>query len=198
MPSIVRVYLRCLFVGLLVYLTGFGQSLVGEGICGGKEKGKLFKLHTINYILILAAMEIKRGIISGLSAGIVMGIVGCMVGGLLWMALWGGTPPGLPLLSPVYILSVLIGIGAVFGIIFGLIYTILYPSLRGKGTSKGLFYGFLIWIFSSLLVTAYILAGLSVPPELIPTMSAFELVYGIITWLVYGAILGFVYEKIPK
>lgn len=52
--------------------------------------------------------------------------------------------------------------------------------------------------FTSVLGTAYILAGLAVPPELISTMSVFELVYGIITWLVYGAILGFVYERIPE
>jgi len=140
-------------------------------------------------------MELKRGILSGFSAGLVMGIAGYILGALLWRALWGGAPPGLPLLSPVYIFSVLLGIGAVFGILFGVIYTLLYPCLRGEGTLKGLFYGFLVWVFSGVLNTAYILVGLSVPPELIPTMSVFELVWGLITWLVYGAILGFVYER---
>jgi hypothetical protein len=141
-------------------------------------------------------MELKRGILSGLAAGLVMGVAGYLLGALLWRTLWGGAPPGLPLLSPVYIFSALLGIGAVFGILFGVIYALLYSCLRGEGTSKGLFYGFLVWVFSGVLNAAYILVGLTVPPELIPTMSVFELVWGLITWLVYGAVLGFVYERI--
>ena len=143
-------------------------------------------------------MELKRGILGGLSAGIAMGLVGWLVGAFLYQVLWGGARPGLSVLSPVYILTALLVIGVVFGIIFGIIYTLLYPALRGEGTLKGLFYGFLLYIFNSVLLTAFILAGLHVAPELIPPLSIFELVYGIIIWLVYGAILGFVYERIPK
>jgi hypothetical protein len=140
-------------------------------------------------------MDVKKGIIGGLAAGVMAGIVAWIVGMLLTLAgLWGITEPIPSELFPstTYLLMGSIVLGVIFGVVFGIIYAMLYPSILGKDLSKGLCYGFLIWIIKDIAAAAYMFAGWQAG-----FMALDFLVVGLPMWLVYGAVLATVYEKLP-
>ncbi|MCP8317259.1 MAG: hypothetical protein H3Z52_01550 [archaeon] len=138
-------------------------------------------------------MEVKRGIVGGAIAGIVAGIVGWIVGALLFfVGLYGVTEPIKELPFPIeYSLLGMIVVLTVLGIIFGAIYAMLYDSLRGQGIYKGVFFGFLLWVIKDV-------AGALTMFDLALYLAIDFLILGIVAFLVYGAILGMVCERIYK
>lgn len=85
-----------------------------------------------------------------------------------------------------------IALGMIFGVTFGIIYAMVYPSILGKDISKGLCYGFLIWIIEDIAAAAYMFAGWQAG-----FMALDFLVVGLPVWLVDSAVLATVYEKLP-
>lgn len=141
-------------------------------------------------------MRFKVGFLAGAIAGIVSAFVNLLVGAaLLSIGIIGITESFTTVeefpFPASYILVGLIGIGIVTGIICGAIYSKLYESIPGKALSKGVCYGVIIWIIKDIGAAMYMI----LPWGAYYLASAF-IACGLPLWLVYGAVLGTIYEKI--
>jgi len=140
-------------------------------------------------------MGIKEGVIAGALAGIVGGIAGTIVvSALALVGLYGIKEP-IPmelLPSPVILFSFMIMVGIVFGVVFGVIYAVLYSSIPGKGISKGLCFGFFLWIIKDVAGPVYMLGYQA------NFMAMNFVVVGIGILVVYGFVLGAIYERLKK
>ena len=133
-------------------------------------------------------MEWKKGVISGIIAGIVMLIIGSafmMIPGVTeWYTV---TFPEMVAPTAMSIMTVGVVLG---GIIMGLVYSVINSAIPGEGARKGLNYGIMVWL----------LAGLTWPIMMMGFAPAYlwiaELINGLITYSIAGAVLAIIYEKL--
>jgi len=124
----------------------------------------------------------KSGVAAGAAAGVVAGIVGIVFGLVcvpigFWCAITNQAAVAL------------IVITIIFGAIFGAMYSRFHDLVPGKGVSKGVYFGLMIWLVN-ITAGAYVaLVGGEVP-----TASSL-IIFGFFIWIVYGAVLGVLYKK---
>jgi hypothetical protein len=128
-------------------------------------------------------MELKRGLISGIFAAI------ALTG--MFSILMNVTKTGefyrnyLGYNTPVAICALFVGM------FMGLIYSVINSAIPGIGIRKGLNYGFMVWL----------LAGFMWPIMIIPFAPAYiwilELISGLISYPIAGAVMAIIYEKLP-
>ena len=140
-------------------------------------------------------MGLKGGVLGGAIGGIVAGIVDMVVGySFTLMGLIGITEPILMEEFPLPVSIIIVGsivISIISGIIFGAIYSRLYPSIPGKALTKGVYYGLLIWIIKDIVAAMYMVVPYGAH------YMAFDFVaIGLPMWLVCGAVLAAIYERI--
>ena len=131
----------------------------------------------------------KSPIISGLIAGFIAGLVLAIsnISGVyeLFSVLPSIFPDGLHYLIPSKIIVI-----TIWGIVWGLLYSIFYDYLPYQGLKKGIFYGFILWVF----VIIY--------PEVMSIMYGYHQysIPNITTNFVsiviaYGLLIGYLYKK---
>ena len=83
-------------------------------------------------------------------------------------------------------------INLTWGIIFGILYSKFCKSIPGKGIWKGLVYGLMLYFFSNIYMFSYPFVYGD------PIMIARHILFlsGIWVWIVYGLVLGILYEKV--
>jgi len=127
----------------------------------------------------------KSSITAGLIAGIVAAIVGYIVGYTLVSM---GIYPASPTNSTIWYMVLLV----IWGIVFAPIFAKAYNIIPGKGWKKGLNYGLLIWLLS----TIYGALWLTLPLTTASFVAAvYYAVFGIFTRIAYGVALGALYKK---
>ena len=136
-------------------------------------------------------MEWKKGLISGIIAGIVMLLIG-----LVFMMI--PFTPGLtqwysvtfPEMSSPMAMSIMMAGIVVIGIFMGLVYSVINSAIPGEGARKGVNYGFMVWL----------LAGLMWPIMMMGFAPAYmwitELINGLITYSIAGAVIAIIYKKL--
>ena len=135
--------------------------------------------------------DVKSGVFSGTVAGVIGGIAATifMIIGVN-LKVWAPFVPGIlsaTSFTAHHILEIIVTIA--FGAIFGAMYSIYYDSTPGKGILKGLVYGLLLYLISSIR-TGVLFAGYG---NLSYAISVFWL--GFFTLAVYGLVLGALYRK---
>jgi len=136
-------------------------------------------------------MEWKKGVISGIIAGIVMlliGLVFMMIPFTPGLTQWYSvTFPEMS--SPMAMSIMMIGI-VLSGIFMGLVYSVINSAIPGEGARKGVNYGFMVWL----------LAGLMWPIMMMGFAPAYmwitELINGLITYSIAGAVIAIIYKKL--
>jgi hypothetical protein len=79
--------------------------------------------------------------------------------------------------------------GIVFGIIFGIIYSRVYDVVPGKGILKALIFGLFLYLITSFRIETYI-----IPYGVDFLNSAGDLFDGSFTWIIFGLVLGILYQ----
>jgi len=128
----------------------------------------------------------KSGVVAGAGAGVVGGIVGLVFGVI-------GSQMGLYRLSPLpitYLVSTAMVLIVIFGAIFGAIYVKFYDAIPGKGVSKGLYFGLMIWLINSIAPGAHL--GIHSMEFNIAIRLVFVYFF---VWISYGPVLGVLYKK---
>ena len=130
--------------------------------------------------------SLKAGIISGLVAGIVTGIIGPFLHKtIVSMGLFGSWWQPISLAAGV--LEVFLPLNLIWGIILGVIYSKAYCMIPGKGISKGLFYGLILYFILAIRTSTFDLAY----------GRFLQAAGGYIAWIVLiidGLIIGIIYE----
>ena len=136
-------------------------------------------------------MEWKKGVISGIIAGIVMLLIG-----LVFMMI--PFTPGLtqwysvtfPEMSSPMAMSIMMAGIVLSGIFMGLVYSVINSAIPGEGARKGVNYGIMVWL----------LAGLMWPIMMMGFAPAYmwitELINGLITYSIAGAVIAIIYKKL--
>ena len=136
-------------------------------------------------------MEWKKGVISGIIAGIVMLLIG-----LVFMMI--PFTPGLtqwysvtfPEMSSPMAMSIMMAGIVLIGIFMGLVYSVINSAIPGEGARKGVNYGIMVWL----------LAGLMWPIMMMGFAPAYmwitELINGLITYSIAGAVIAIIYKKL--
>lgn len=138
----------------------------------------------------------KSGILSGLVAGLISGSLSAILVVIgRSMRLYGVlAPPG----NLIYFSIGWIVITIILCTSFGLLYTRFYDLLPGTGIKKGLYFGLLIWFIKDIAAGAYLIfSGSTTPGGLIEWITAGVnlIVIGLYMWVIYGLVLGVLYEK---
>jgi hypothetical protein len=127
----------------------------------------------------------KSSITAGLIAGIVAAIVGYIVGYTLVSM---GIYPASPTNSTIWYMVLLV----IWGIVFAPIFAKAYNIIPGKGWKKGLNYGLLIWVLSTIYGALWLTLPLTTASFV---AAAYYAVFGIFTRIAYGVALGALYKK---
>ena len=111
--------------------------------------------------------------------GFVFGAIGSSIG--LYKS------PPVPIAN---IVATMIVLAMILGAVFGAIYLKFYDLVPGKGVSKGLYFGLMIWLIKNIAGGAdEALLFLEIP-------SAIRLIFvGFFLWVTYGFVLGALYKK---
>jgi len=139
-------------------------------------------------------MEVKAGVVGRAIAGTVGGAICTIIGFSLALAGLVGIAEPIPMedLPPMsVVVTSFILMELIAGTILGLFYTKLYMSIPGERVLKGVYYGLLIWFIKDLLSGMYMIGGF-----MATYMALTFILLGFPLWLIYGAVLGFTYEKI--
>ena len=133
-------------------------------------------------------MEWKKGVISGIIAGIVMLIIGSAFMMIPGVTEWY-TEKFPEMVAPTAMSIMTVGV-VLSGIFMGLVYSVINSAIPGEGARKGLNYGIMVWL----------LAGLTWPIMIMGFAPAYlwiaELINGLITYSIAGAVLAIIYEKL--
>ncbi len=133
-------------------------------------------------------MEWKKGLISGIITGIVMLIIGSVFMMIPGVTEWY-TVTFPKMLSPTAMSIMTVGV-VLSGIIMGLVYSILNSAIPGEGARKGLNYGIMVWLLAGLTWPIMIMGF--APAHLLIA----ELINGLITYSIAGAVLAIIYGKL--
>jgi hypothetical protein len=135
----------------------------------------------------------KNAILAGAIAGLVSGIVSSIlvfVG--LSTGLYGANiiaPASQPEITNSAIYMILLTL--ILGSLVALIYSKFYDSIPGKDLKKGLYFGLIIWFVKDIMAALYL-----VMPMMQPIIIGVNLiVVGLYVWVIYGLVLGYLYEK---
>jgi len=128
----------------------------------------------------------KKDFVVGLIGGIINGIIASA------MVVQGIIIGAYPLWAIEAIVKNIIAINIIWGIIFAILYSKFYRSIPGKGIWKGLVYGLMLYFLSNIYWFSYVLAYGD--PSFITALMPF--IVGIWVWIVYGFMLGILYEKV--
>ena len=150
-------------------------------------------------------MKIENARMRGFYSGVIAGIIGSIVLSISlivvfewllgnWTAIYDSP------ITPDIVMNYLIyhiGFAAIFGGVFGIFYSILYDGIPGKGVKKGFFFGFMIGLLSNIWIAfGKFLTGVFTGIEIYYGDSfAFVWVF-VFLWLIYGLVLGPVYERL--
>lgn len=131
----------------------------------------------------------RSDIVTGIMAGIVAGMVGSIVAIVfgyvgVFIGLLQELPP--PMIDVVISRFVL---HTAWGVIFGALYPKFYDVVPGKATSKGLCYGLLLYLISSVRAATLLAAFTFV------TLATDWVFVGFFQFASYGIILGSLYKK---
>lgn len=131
----------------------------------------------------------RNDIVTGILAGLVAGVVGSMVAIVfgyigIFIGLLQALPP--PMID-VVVSRLVLHTG--WGVIFGALYPKFHDVVPGKATSKGLCYGLLLYLISSVRAATFLAAFTFVP------LATDWLFVGFFQFASYGIILGTVYKK---
>lgn len=131
--------------------------------------------------------SLKIGAVSGLIAGLVSGIVILIflnIGNVIGLPIpWVVTPPPFSDIAFIHIV-----LGVIWGTILGIIYSKAKYVIPGRGVSKGLIFGMIIFLIYSIRTATF-----SAPYGFILAAASFVFI-GFPTWIAYGLVLGVVYE----
>ncbi|MCW4032116.1 MAG: hypothetical protein NWF08_01840 [Candidatus Bathyarchaeota archaeon] len=129
----------------------------------------------------------KIGIVAGLVAGIAAGIIAII--NILFLFNIGRSYydlPSPPETSMIYITMVELTINIIWGIALGIFYSKVYDLIPGKGVYKGLFYGLVLWLILNVRNATF---NVIYEPH-----GIFKQILGISIQIVYGLLLGILYE----
>jgi len=129
--------------------------------------------------------KVKSSIVAGLIAGIVAAIVGYIVGYILMSM---GIYPASPINSTIWYMVLLV----IWGIVFAPIFAKAYNIIPGNGWKKGLNYGLLIWLLSTIYAASWLTLPLTAAGFI---TAGYYCVFGIFTRIAYGVALGALYKK---
>lgn len=136
--------------------------------------------------------EFGRGIKAGIVAGIVYGIINVvLVAGLIefiYPGYWAiaGMVGAVGMIIAVFAVGAIIG-GIIAGLIFGAIYAAAYNSLPGSSVVKGIIIAILLWLIFSVALNYGTIATY-------PILA----VFGLMSSLVWGALVGVLWDKFGK
>jgi len=129
----------------------------------------------------------KIGAIAGLIAGIAAGIIAII--NVVFLFNIGHSYydlPSPPESSTIYITIVELIINIIWGIALGVFYSRIYDLIPGKSDYKGLFYGLILWLILNVRNVTF---NIIYEPH-----SIFGQILGISIWIIYGLVLGILYE----
>lgn len=133
-------------------------------------------------------MEWKKGLISGIAAGVVLTVIGFAFMMVLGTGDWySATFP--QMMSPGAMWAMTFSIFIV-GLLMGLVYSVINSAVPGKGVRKGVNYGIIVWLLAGLMWPFMMMGFAPVYIWLI------ELISGLISYSVTGAVIAIVYEKL--
>jgi hypothetical protein len=133
-------------------------------------------------------MEWKKGLVAGIITGILIIILEFLLMVIPGYSEWYMvTFP--QMMSPAGMIT---GPASSFimGIIMGLIYAMINRSIPGKGLMKGINYGIMVWLLSSLMWPIMMMSFAPV------YMWITELASGLIIYSIVGAVISFIYGKL--
>jgi hypothetical protein len=85
-------------------------------------------------------------------------------------------------------------IGIIRGLLFALVFAILYKGIPGKGITKGIVYGVLVWLVGALTGMASLPFYMTIATTVVIYWILQQLVLGVIN----GAIVGVIYKEKKK
>jgi uncharacterized membrane protein YagU involved in acid resistance len=133
-------------------------------------------------------MELKKGLISGIIAAIVLIIIFFIIMMVTNTGEWySATFPEMMTTEAMWTgtLSTLL-----IGIFMGLIYSVINSAVPGTGTRKGLNYGFMVWLLAGIMWPIMMIAFAPI------TIWIIELISGLISYSIAGAVIAIIYEKL--
>jgi len=142
---------------------------------------------------------------SSLSRGFYAGLIAGIIGGILinitriieaMLGLPSAVAGVLTFETALYHLGYEIGQVGISGALFGILYARFYNAIPSKGVKKSLFFGSIIFLFTSFWWTsANILSWLLTWAEQFLWLSISMAFIAIVIWIPYGLVLGLVYER---
>ena len=139
-----------------------------------------------------------RGFYSGLIGGFLGGtvvVVTIVIGAIAGLKIWY-FPEFLDFDFVINYLIYQVGYEGIFGGIFGIFYSIFYNRIPGKGVKKGLIFGCMVAFLSNIWMSSnFYLSWLFTSVDS-HYATAFAFVWGCIIWVVYGLMLGPLYERL--
>ncbi len=129
----------------------------------------------------------KSGPTAGAIAGIIAGIIGVLWNiALVALGLSQADPN-----TPTYWYVNQVVFNLIWGVIFGVIFVMMYSSIPGKGFSKALYYGLLLWLIHGIYVSSFFVL-------IIPVLTSLAILWvvgGFVVRMVYAVVLGALYKK---
>ena len=137
-------------------------------------------------------MNAKKILLSGIIVWIISTAFGWLTCG--WLFNWVyQIPPTNIWVTPEKMMDNLLWInliGFVTAIIFIGVYAYFYKSLPGEGVSKGMRYGFIVWLVGALSVTAI----MPFYATIATTVIVYWIINALVIKLINGAVVGAVYK----
>lgn len=179
--SFMAVYGWSYMVGFL-FISFFVLSIYGIilGILFKKE----LPLESITYNF---GNGVKAGIIAGLIGGASVVIIGTL--GQWVLNLWVIVPGIFSWMVAISQARDYIGLNVIWGCLQGIIFARLYVKIPGKGISKGIMYGGLLFLIAVIYSQSY-----SFTPDYL-SISAVFVFLGLVQAIVFGLVLGYLYKK---
>jgi hypothetical protein len=130
---------------------------------------------------------VKAGIIAGLIGGVSVVITGTL--GQWVLNLWVIVPGIFSGIVAISQARDYIGLNVIWGCLQGIIFARIYDLIPGKGITKGLMYGGLLFLIAVIYSQSYSLA-----PDYLPINVVYGFL-GLVQAIVFGLVLGYLYKK---
>lgn len=139
-------------------------------------------------------MNIGRIFLAGIIVWIITGLYTWLTCGWLFNWVYNIPPTNIwrdPMALGAGNITLVILLSLLVGIIFALVYAFLYKGLPKEGASKGVIYGFVIWLvgaFSGMVTMPFFMM-------ISPWVVFYWIISGLIIFLINGAIVGAIYKE---
>lgn|GEM_PF-1470748 len=170
------------YVAGFIFISFFVLSIYG--IILGILFKKNLPLESITYNF---GNGVKAGIIAGLIGGASVVITGTL--GQWILNLWVIVPGIFSGIVAISQARDYIGLNVIWGCLQGIIFARIYDLIPGKGISKGLMYGGLLFLIAVIYFQSY-----SFTPDYLP-INAVSGFLGLVQAIVFGLVLGYLYKK---